>query len=82
MGNIRSFSKDLDIENKKIILRTDFNVPIVNELIQDKTRVNLSLPFIQNLLDKKAKVLLISHLGRPKNNDDKSLSLKPVFNYC
>tara|TARA_A100001011_G_scaffold353860_1_gene395709 strand:+ start:2028 stop:3218 length:1191 start_codon:yes stop_codon:yes gene_type:complete len=81
MKNIRSFSESLDIENKKVIVRSDFNVPIKNKIIQDKTRINLSIPFIQNLLDRKAKVLLISHLGRPKNIKDTSLSLKPVFSY-
>ena len=81
MKNIRRFNKNLDIENKKVIVRTDFNVPIIDNIIQDKTRINLSIPFIQNLIGKKAKVLLISHLGRPKNIKDDSLSLKPVFNY-
>ena len=81
MKNIRSFDENLDIENKKVIVRSDFNVPIKNKIIQDKTRINLSIPFIQNLLDRKAKVLLISHLGRPKNIKDTSLSLKPVFRY-
>ena len=81
MKNIRSFNENLDIENKKVIVRSDFNVPIKNKIIQDKTRINLSIPFIQNLLDRKAKVLLISHLGRPKNIKDTSLSLKPVFSY-
>ena len=81
METIRNFSDTLDIENKKVILRSDFNVPIINEVIHDKTRINLSIPFIQNLLKRKAKLLLISHLGRPKNVKDKSLSLKPVYEY-
>ena len=81
MVKIRSFNENIDIENKNVILRSDFNVPIKNSLIQDETRINLSIPFIQNLLKRRAKVLLISHLGRPKSNKDKSLSLKPVFNY-
>ena len=81
METIRSFSDTLDIENKKVILRSDFNVPIINEVIHDKTRINLSIPFIQNLLKRKKKLLLISHLGRPKNVKDKSLSLKPVYEY-
>ena len=81
MENIRSFSENLDIENKKVIVRSDFNVPIKNKIIQDKTRINLSIPFIQNLLDRKAKVLLISHLGRPKSLKDKSLSLRPIFSF-
>ena len=81
MEKIRSFSESIDVTNKRIILRADFNVPILNEIIQDKTRIDLSIPFIQNLLKKKAKVIIISHLGRPKNLKDKSLSLKSVFNY-
>ena len=65
MEKIKSFSDEVNIENKRVILRSDFNVPIINELIQDKTRINQSIPFIENLIKKKAKVLLISHLGRP-----------------
>ena len=60
MEKIRSFNENIDIKNKRIILRSDFNVPIINEVIQDKTRINLSIPFIENLLKRQAKVLLIS----------------------
>ena len=81
MEKIRSFNEKINVENKRVILRLDFNVPIIKQLIQDKTRIDLSIPFIQNLLKRNAKVMLISHLGRPKNGKDKSLSLKPVFNY-
>ena len=52
MEKIRSFSDSLDIKNKRVILRSDFNVPILKEIIQDKTRIDLSIPFIQNLLKK------------------------------
>ena len=78
MEKIRSFSDKIDIKNKRIILRSDLNVPIKNEIIQDNTRINLSIPLIKNLLEREAKVLLISHLGRPKDFKDKNLSLKPV----
>ena len=81
MEKIRSFNDNVDIKNKKVILRSDFNVPIINEVIQDKTRINLSIPFIQNLLKKQAKVLLISHLGRPKSDQDSNFSFKPVYEY-
>ena len=81
MEKIKSFSDSINIENKRVILRSDFNVPIINKLIQDNTRINLSIPFIKNLLKRRAKLLLISHLGRPKNEKDLTLSLKPVFNY-
>ncbi len=81
MKKIRSFSDKIDVKNKRVILRLDFNVPLKKELIQDKTRINLSIPFIQNLLKRNAKVILVSHLGRPKNDYDTSLSLKPVYKY-
>ena len=81
MEKIRSFNDNIDIKNKRVILRSDFNVPIINDVIQDKTRINLSIPFIQNLLKKQAKILLISHLGRPKNDQDSNFSLKPVYEY-
>ena len=81
MSKIKSLSDNVDIENKKIIVRSDFNVPVVNELIQDNTRIDLCIPFIKKLLKRNAKIFLISHLGRPKNDKDKSLSLKPVFEY-
>ena len=81
MEKINSFDENMDVENKRIIVRSDFNVPINNGLIQDQTRINLSIPFLQNLLKKKAKVFLISHLGRPKSYNDANLSLKPVYNY-
>tara|TARA_B100001564_G_scaffold358460_1_gene377191 strand:+ start:1972 stop:3162 length:1191 start_codon:yes stop_codon:yes gene_type:complete len=81
MENIRGFSESIDIENKKIILRSDYNVPIINEHIQDKTRIDLSIPFIENLLKRKAKILLFSHLGRPTKDGAKSLTLRPVFLY-
>ncbi len=81
MGKIRSFNDKIDVKNKRVILRLDFNVPLKKQLIQDKTRIDLSIPFIQNLLNRNAKVMLVSHLGRPKNDLDKGLSLKPVFEY-
>ncbi len=81
MEKIRSFSDKIDIKNKRIILRSDLNVPIKNKVIQDNTRINLSIPLIKNLLEREAKVLLISHLGRPKDFKDKNLSLKPVYKY-
>ena len=71
MKNIRSFGDNINVENKRVILRSDFNVPISKNRIQDKTRINLSLPFIENLIERKAKLILISHLGRPKNDKDK-----------
>ena len=81
MKNIKFFDEKLDVKNKKIILRTDFNVPIINNEIKEKTRIDLIIPFIQKLLSKKAKIILISHLGRPINNKDIKFSLKPIYEY-
>ena len=81
MSKIKFFNNQVEVNKKKIILRTDFNVPIINGKIQDKTRINLCIPFIKDLLNKKAKLMLISHLGRPKNGNEKELSLKPIYNY-
>ncbi len=81
MNSIKFFDEKLNVENKKIILRTDYNVPIINEDIKEKTRIDLTIPFIKKLVSKKAKIILISHLGRPTNNDDNNFSLKPVYKY-
>ena len=67
MKNIKFFDEKLDVKNKKIILRTDFNVPIINNEIKEKTRIDLIIPFIQKLLSKKAKITsekIVSKSGR------------------
>ena len=66
MSNIKYFSENLDIQNKTVILRLDLNVPINERKILDSTRINLNLPFLESLIKKKAKIIIISHLGRPK----------------
>ena len=53
MEKIRSFNESLDIKNKRVILRTDLNVPIIKNVIQDETRIDLIIPFIQSLLKKR-----------------------------
>ena len=81
MDKINFFPNDLNVQNKKIILRLDFNVPIKEKVIKDYTRIDLCLPFIKELVQKKAKIIIISHLGRPKENEDQTLSLIPVYKY-
>ena len=81
MDKINFFPDNLDVQNKKIILRLDLNVPIKNKIIEDYTRIDLCLPFVRKLIEKKAKIIIISHLGRPKANKDSSLSLMPIFKY-
>tara|TARA_X000000368_G_scaffold418996_1_gene421354 strand:+ start:4141 stop:5331 length:1191 start_codon:yes stop_codon:yes gene_type:complete len=81
MSVIRTLKDNINILNKRVILRSDLNVPIIKNEIQDTTRIKLCLPFLETLLKQGAKVLLISHLGRPKNSNDKNYSLEPVFKY-
>ena len=69
---------DLDVEGKKVIVRVDFNVPIKDGKISDDTRITAALPTINYLLDHRASVILMSHLGRPKTKEDLQFSLKPV----
>ena len=71
--------KDLDVNGKKVLLRCDFNVPLDENLnITDKTRIVAALPTIKYLLDNNAKVILCSHLGRPKGEVKPEFSLAPV----
>ena len=75
MGKINFFPENLNIQNQKIILRLDLNVPLKDKIIQDDTRIALCLPFIKKLIKEKAKIIIISHLGRPKGVRDPELSL-------
>lgn len=70
--------KQLDVKNKKVLLRVDFNVPINEEgTITDNTRIKEALDSIQYILDHKGSVILMSHLGRPKGKPDPKFSLEP-----
>jgi phosphoglycerate kinase len=81
MSGIKYFPQDLNIEGKKIILRVDLNVPLKDKKIQDFTRILLALPFLKELIKKKSKIILITHLGRPKGTRDSNLSLLPIYKY-
>ena len=81
MDKINFFPENLEIQNQKVILRLDLNVPLKDKVIQDDTRIVLCLPFIKKLIEKKAKIIIISHLGRPKGVKVPELSLIPVYKY-
>ena len=81
MDKINFFPENLDVRNKKIILRLDLNVPLKNKVIQDDTRIALILPFLKKLVEKKAKIIILSHLGRPKGVKIPELSLIPIYKY-
>ena len=67
-----------NLSQKKILLRLDLNVPLKDGFITDETRINKILPIINFLIEKKAKIIIISHVGRPKGKINKILSLKPI----
>ena len=75
MWNIKTLVK---IEGKKVLLRTNYDVPLKNGRVLDSTRIKESLPTIKYLLDRKAKIIIISHLGRPEGKKVPGLSLEPA----
>ncbi|MEW6423006.1 MAG: phosphoglycerate kinase, partial [Deinococcota bacterium] len=68
----------LDVNGKRVLVRVDYNVPIKDGVVQDETRVTASLPTLQHLLARGASLVLLSHLGRPKNGPEEKYSLRPV----
>lgn len=71
--------RDLNPENKKVLLRCDFNVPLDNKCnITDTKRIDEALKTINYLIEKNAKIIICSHLGKPKGENKKEFSLKPV----
>lgn len=76
--SLKKSLKNIDIKGQRVIVRVDYNVPIVNGEISDDTRLRATIPTLQYLIRNKAKTILISHLGRPKGKFVKELSLAIV----
>ncbi|MFZ4984141.1 MAG: phosphoglycerate kinase [Blastocatellia bacterium] len=70
--------RDLDLSGKKVFIRVDFNVPIEDGRVTDDTRITSAIPTIQYAIDKGARVILASHLGRPKGQRNLKYTLRPV----
>lgn len=68
--------KDIDIKNKRALMRVDFNVPMADGKVTDDKRIRAALPTIQYVLDQNASLILMSHLGRPKSASDSQFSLR------
>jgi len=75
---MRSILGQPDLKNKKIILRLDLNVPLIDRTITDTTRIDKILHTIKFLLEQNSKIIILSHVGRPKGKIVKGLSLKPI----
>ena len=78
MSKLKALDENLNLTDKRIILRVDLNVPMLEGKVIDKSRINKVIPIIKELTNKKAKIILISHLGRPKGKINEKLSLKPI----
>ena len=75
---MRSIKDEPNLNQKKVLLRLDLNVPLNNGKITDTTRIDKILPTINFLLKNEAKIIILSHVGRPKGKVVNELSLKPI----
>src|ERR1700753_1081206 len=69
---------DVDVKGKRVLMRVDFNVPLDGEKITDDRRIVQALPTIKSIVDRGGRLILMSHLGRPKGGPEAKYSLKPA----
>ena len=75
---MNSIKDQKNLIKKKVLLRLDLNVPLKNRSITDETRINKIIPIIDFLIKEQSKIIIISHVGRPKGKVVNDLSLKPI----
>ena len=75
---MKSISEELNLNNKKILLRLDLNVPLIDDKITDTTRIDKIIPTLKFLISQNTKIIIISHVGRPKGEIVNELSLRPI----
>ena len=78
MGKLKALDEKVNINGKRILVRVDLNVPIKDKKVTDDSRIKKIIPILKELILRNSRIILISHLGRPKGKYDKKLSLKPV----
>src|SRR5256885_12721472 len=69
---------DVDVKGKRVLMRVDFNVPLEGETITDDRRIVQAMPTIKSVIERGGRVILMSHLGRPKGGPEPKYSLRPV----
>ncbi|MDC0855314.1 phosphoglycerate kinase [Candidatus Pelagibacter sp.] len=75
---MKSISEELNLNNKRILLRLDLNVPLIEDKITDSTRIDKIIPTLKFLISQNTKIIIISHVGRPKGEVANKLSLRPI----
>src|ERR1700759_2340032 len=69
---------DIDVKGQRVLMRADFNVPLDGSTITDDRRISQAMPTIKSIVERGGKLILMSHLGRPKGGPEPKDSLKPV----
>ena len=78
---MKNINDQINLSGKIVLLRLDLNVPLQNNKVLDETRIDKIIPVINFLLNNNAKILVLSHVGRPKGKKSDALSLKPIFKF-